>query len=35
MTTVAPTTAGQYVVQLGRAVSATKFLIDIQPAILL
>ena len=35
ITSVAPTTLGQYVVQIGRALSATQLLIDIRPPILL
>lgn len=35
MTTTAPTTAGQYVVELGVAVSTTEFLIRIRTSILL
>lgn len=35
MTTTIPTTPGQYVVEMGLALSTTKFVIDIKPPILL
>lgn len=35
MTTTAPTTAGQYVVELGVAISTTEFMIRLRPPILL
>lgn len=35
ITATAPTTAGQYVAEVGRALSTTEFLIDVRPPILL